>query len=63
MGSFLFLCAIMHHPALIYGTAAVGAVHDPRDPEREQRGWRFVGAPGMSPLESKIMPAQTMLRG
>jgi len=64
MGSFLFLCAIMHHPALIYGTAAVGAAHDPREPEHKQRGW-LLGPPGVSPLEPAVSPAaaQTMVRG
>jgi len=28
LGVFLFLCAIMHHPALIYGTVVPGAAHD-----------------------------------
>jgi O-antigen ligase len=65
MGSFLFLCAIMHHPALIYGTAKAGAAHDPREPERNRSSWHPLGAPAVVSPGALSPPAlaQTSARG
>jgi len=58
LGVFLFLCAIMHHPALIYGAVVPGAAHDLRTaPGRHVRRLPAMRMPRAHPRPAVPAPA------